>query len=379
MSTLTKDQQKKFRINAAKAVFSRLLASEEITNKQLTCPTTKVLMANGCFDLLTKKPAKIEDSDFFVCRINAQYLPDKKLPCPYFDRYLETSSGGNKSIQDRICAMLGYLFVSGYPGKKILVLGMAKNSGKSMICRFFQRLVGPELVCAQTPFDMSENHALSEFRGKIANIAPDLPATIIKPLSVGRMKALSGGDRISINPKNQDRISAFCYTKQVLGTNAPLRLQMYDEAFWERIEIIPYLYSIGPDKRDEHLEERLMEERDAIVTKCLKYASRLIRNGYQFPACEEADIMKDSWIGWHAYAKEFLEKYCVAEEGAYTHSTPLYTAYMRYCQEHKLLYGSQKGFICYAKKLFPSDGNPYRMIDGVQKRGLPDVRFLGEF
>lgn len=375
VAALTKDQKENFKISTARGVLRWLQASEEIEKNQLIFPKTKVLMANGCFDLITKKPVEIEDSNFFVCRINAQYLPGEKRPCPHFDRYLETSSGGDESIKRRICAMLGFLMLPGYPGKKILVMGMAKNSGKSMISRFFQKLVGTELVCGQTPFDMNEKHALSEFRGKIANIAPDLPAMVIKPGPIGTIKSLSGGDLVSVNPKGKDRQSLFCFTKQILGTNSPIKLQQFDEAFWDRVEIIPYIHSISQENRIDNLEELLFEERDAIVTKCLKEARRLVRNGYQFPECAVADAMKDSWIGWQSHAKVFLQIYCVAEKGCFTASTPLYNAYLQFCEENQYPHGTMTGFITFAKKMFPSTGNPHPMIRGIQQRGLPDVRF----
>ena len=378
MSTLTESQLDGFQISMARGVRKRLLASPEISANQLMFPEEKVLFKNGCYNIVTKRPAKIEDSDFFVTRINANYFPDKKLSCPYFDRYLETASGGDKSIEERICTMLGYLMLNGYPGKKILVLGTAKNSGKSMISRFYQRLVDPELVCGQSPLDMSESHALSEFIGKVANMYMDLPAIIIKPPSVGVLKMVSGGDLISINPKGRDRRSMICFTKQVLGTNYGLRLQQYDAAFWERVEVIPYIYSINPDDRIYDLEELLMLECDAIVKKCIKAARRLIKNGYRFPDCPVADKIKDSWIGWQAYAKEYLEANCIEEKDSFTPSTPLYNAYTQYCQENNIPYGTMTGFITLAKQMFPSKGNPHPMIEGVQQRGLPDVRFRGE-
>jgi hypothetical protein len=104
----------------------------------------------------------------------------------------------------------------------------------------------------------------------------------------------------------------------------------------------------------------------------------LIKNGYKFPECKVAEEMKDSWIGWHAYAKMFLQSHCVAEEGCFTASTPLYKAYVQYCQENQYPYGTMTGFITFAKKLFPSAGNPHPMIDGIQRRGLPDVYYLAD-
>lgn len=379
MSTLTESQLDSLRISMASGVRKRLLASPEISANQLMFPEEKVLFKNGCYNIVTKLPAKIEDSDFFVTRINANYFPDKKLRCPYFDQYLDTSSGGDESIKERICAMLGYLMLLGNPGKKILVLGTAKNSGKSMISRFYQRLVGPELVCGQTPFDMSESHALSEFAGKIANMAMDIPATTIKPASIGVMKALSGGDLISINPKGRDRHSMICFTKQVLGTNSGLRLQQFDAAFWERCEIIPYIFSISPDDRIINLEEYLWEERDAIVKKCIKAARRLIKDDYRFPDCPVADAMKDSWIGWQAYARDYILSNCIAEAGRFTPSTPFYNAYMQYCNEHSLPYGTSTAFVRLAKNLFgiPLDEEMRETVDGKQMRGIRDVSFIG--
>ena len=183
---------------------------------------------------------------------------------------------------------------------------------------------------------------------------------------------------MSTNPKGKDRRTMLCYAKQVLGTNSGLKLQQFDEAFWERVEVIPYIYTIAPEDRIYDLEDRLMEERDAIVTMCIQEARLLLLNNFRFPECDVAEHMKEEWIGWHAYAKDFLLTHCVSEKGGYTPSTPLYNAYKQHCEEHGVPYGEPAGFIRYAKELFPSSGNAHRMINGVQQRGLPDVRFLGE-
>lgn len=380
MDTLTEEEKEYFSISKSRLVRDWLLSSSEVRSNQLEFPKDRVLFANGCFDIVAKKAVTMKKKDFFVTRINAQYLPDEDLYCPYFDAYLETSSGGDESIKKRICSMLGYLLLAGYPGKKILVLGTAKDSGKSVIMRFFQRLVGPELVSGQTPFDMTDSHASSEFSGKMVNAAMDIPATVLKPSAVGLMKTLSGGDLVSLNPKGKSRRSQICFTKQVLGTNAAIKLQRFDEAFWNRVTIIPYIYSVLPKNQIFNLEEKLWEERDAIVTKCMKAARKLIKNDYVFPECNVADKIKDSWIGWPSYAKEFLERYCIAEEDAYTPSTLLYDAYMQYCNDRSYPHGTRTGFIRFAKNLFgiPLDEPARSMLNGVQRRGLPNVRFLGE-
>ena len=369
------EQKDNYSSRKARQVRDWLLADSEIKKNQLIFPKRQVLFTNGCFDIVAKTAVPIYQNDFFVTRIDARYLPDEDyLPCPHFDAYLESTSGGDKGIQRRICAMIGYLLLPGYPGKKILVLGTAKNSGKSVIARFIQRLVGAELVSGQTPFDMTENHALSEFSGKIANMAMDVPAMVLKPSAVGLMKTLSGGDVVSMNPKGLARRSQICFTKQVIGTNASLQLQVYDEAFWTRVVVIPYIYSIPAEDQIFDLEEHLYRERHAVVTKCMKAARQLIKNNYEFPECTVAEAMKDLWIGWRANAEAFLRRYCV-EEGSFTSSTVLFSAYSQYCAQRGIPCGEMAGFIRLAKKLFPTEGNARVQHQGVQKRGLPGVRF----
>lgn len=377
VDSLTTKQYPRFKIGKSKAVLEWLQSLSSVRENTLTFKHNKVLFSNGYFDIVEEKPAKMKKNDFILARINAQYLPNQKLKCPYFDAYLESSSGGDKSVQKRICAMLGYLMLSGYPGKHIIVLGTAKNSGKSMIIRFYQRLVGPDMVSGQTPIDITESFALSEFRNKVANVTLDLPAMEIKPRSVGTLKTLSGGDLVSINGKWQDRRSQLCFTKQVIGTNAGITLQQHDEAFWSRVTVIPYPVSIDVDDQIPDLEEKLFKERDAIVTKCMKAARKLIKRKYVFPECALADELKDSWIGWIAYAEEFLRTYCIVEKDAFTSSSRLYSKYVQYCQKNSYPYGEMTGFIRYAKKKFPCNGNFRPSIGGTQQRGLPGVRFLG--
>ena len=122
-----------------------------------------------------------------------------------------------------------------------------------------------------------------------------------------------------------------------------------------------------------------MLERDAIVTKCMKAARRLIKDGYRFPYSSAADEMKSEWIGWQSYARDYIFSNCIAEEGKFTPSTPFYNAYMQYCNEHSLPYGTSTAFVRLAKNLFgiPLDEEMRETVDGKQMRGIRDVSFIG--
>ena len=49
-----------------------------------------------------------------------------------------------------------------------------------------------------------------------------------------------------------------------------------------------------------NLLEKMMDEKDAIVSTCLRAYRRVIKNNCQFSICEVADEMKAEWRGNHA-------------------------------------------------------------------------------
>ena len=65
--------------------------------------------------------------------------------------------------------------------------------------------------------------------------------------------------------------------------------------------ILPFLFSIPRDQADMNLLEKMMDEKDAIVSTCLRAYRRVIKNNCQFSACDAADEMNAEWRGIRNY------------------------------------------------------------------------------
>ena len=80
--------------------------------------------------------------------------------------------------------------------------------------------------------------------------------------------------------------------KFLFATNFPLRIESNDPAFLDRIIFLPFMNSVPKEERDPNLAKKLWKERDAIVTKALQYARKLMKQGWQFPPIPDVDCMR---------------------------------------------------------------------------------------
>lgn len=145
------------------------------------------------------------------------------------------------------------------------------------------------------------NLSLGELGGKFEtesllysriNISLDLPQEVLNASAVSKLKRITGGDSIEIQRKNQRSLKLDHNMKFLFATNFLLRIDSNDPAFLDRIIFLPFMKSVPKDERDPDLAKKLWKERDAIVTKALQYARKLMKQGWQFPPIPDVDCMR---------------------------------------------------------------------------------------
>lgn len=252
----------------------------------------------------------------FLYRLDAKYKPEKKPKTPVFNRFLNQISGGDKSIKRRLLAALGYCLIPDQ-AKVAIVFAGVPNSGKSLIGRFLQNLIGDDLVSAVAMDDLggARNFLMGQLVGKVLNVAMDMNSDCLTGKAVSNLKGLTGRDLVPVENKFDDPFFHRSITKHVFGTNTQVRLKKDDPGFWERILIVPCLYGVDPQDQDPDLLDRLMEERNGIICQLMRAARKLIHRNYVFPKCEVADKIKASWRkGLTNSVEAFLDKCCSFED-----------------------------------------------------------------
>lgn len=307
---------------------SRLVADES-----RMAPAEYSFLANGIFDVKKQRLIKHTDAVIAFSSVNARYVPNPV--CERFDWFLNDTTRGDRTLVRLFWYILAYILMQSMEAKVFFVLGTAKDSGKSLMGKLIQSLFLPKHVSAIALNDMNKRFSLAPIVGAAVNINMDLPKDSLNSFAVSRIKQLTGGDLVNIEDKF---ISLFAYqnrAKLIFGTNHPITLtDKDDDAFWSRMVFMPFMRSVPPEQQDPKLLKKLLEEKDAIVSKALQYGKGLLEDHYIFPGTPESrGYIASCRNDGQYFIGKFLEECCdTSDTAARELMDNLYRAYCAFCR-----------------------------------------------
>lgn len=342
----------------------------------------KVVLRNGVLDLNTMELRPHSSTYLTFYELDADY--SKKMP-RVFLRFLEQVSGGDPEISRRIAEVVGYL-LSGLNHRFFFVAGTAQGSGKSTLGLLLQELIGADQVSSISTHQLDRRFALGGTRNKILNIAMDVPKGHLSPVAVSLIKTITGGDPVEIEEKYQPTERLISPIRFLFGTNYPITVSESDSesAFWDRMVILPFTKSVPPHLADLTLLDKLIEEKDEIISYCLRALSCVVDNNMQFSPCAIADQMKNEWsnapIDSHSWEEFWYSHVAVtghSEDAVF--AMEMYDRYKAYCwdqQYEPVPYMSMRNWIaanvsindCTPKRIHLTNENP--------KAGYVGLRFI---
>lgn len=226
--------------------------------------------------------------------INANFC-DTDLNTPVFDEFVNQIAGGDESVRNLILEMIGYVMLQTIDGKCFFVMADAPNSGKSVLGDFMTALFNDNLVSKIPLQALGEKFALGNIWEKTLNISCDLSATKLSDNAVSYIKSLTGEAKIETQQKFFQSTTTAHHCKMIFATNASLEIPRDDAAFWNRVVIIPFVYSCPEEKHNKNLLYDLLEEKDRIVTKAAMAAHNLISRNYVFTKTHLGEELKQKW------------------------------------------------------------------------------------
>lgn len=301
-------------------------------------------LKNGCFFLEEAKLYPHSPDRLTFTYINAKYDPEAK--CPVFDSFLWQVTHGNPQLLERFWMAIGYLFIYPARGKFFILMGYARDSGKSVLGNFIQRLYPEESVSNLRLSEMKGTFALMPLLSSVINFELDMPNTKLNAEAISRLKQITGGDSINVQRKYLGPAKLTRRIKFVFASNHPPCIEGEDDALLKRIVYLPFDTSIPDDQQDPDLEEKIWKERNAIVTKALRYAQKLVELNYKFPEIPQVDRAKCSTgTSFTRGVKPFVQECCEkCNPNISTALDDLYDAYLDYCKEKDERVCSQTDF-----------------------------------
>lgn len=326
--------------------------------------------ANGIYDVEGARFLPFSPQQIVFYQLDAEYQADCEGLPPRFARFSSDNFGCDEVCTELLLEILGYICMPSNDAKKFFVFGTARDSGKSLLANFCSEVLGREMVSRVGLHNMRQRFYLNETVGKRANFSMDLKESVLREDDVEVIKTMSGECEIEAEGKYEDPRMAFSTCKLVCGTNHPVRLKRGDTALWERMVVMPFTRRCPEKKKDIRLLDKLLEERDAIMTCAAWAATRLYQRNFVFVEPPMAKRLKGGWIaGSGGCVEHFIEEYCevTGDGNDFIESRDLYDQYAQCTldpvSENQFMYQVRQQFVPESPKKRKRIGN--RIATGV--------------
>ena len=305
-------------------------------------------LQNGVFNLDDMKFYPHERGYFQTKIAGVEYVPDAECPlwCDFLEMVLP-----NEPIRRYLQKAIGYTISSDCNQKCMFVLyGQNGNNGKTTITKTLYKLMGDYAVAA-------EKQTIMDAKGQNAGAPrPDLVRLRDRrfvcisesekgdKLAEGLIKNLVGGNVIICRTLHHEPIEFSPNFKIWLDTNFHVQTSGTDPALYRRLKILPFNYTIPPEKIDLNFAEKLEKELSGILNWAIEGYRLYLSEGLDMP--EEMDELIKEYTEDMSPLDQWVKE-CVGysdDIGAkcYT-SKELYQSYYNWCKfNHEFALGQRR-------------------------------------
>jgi len=310
--------------------------------------------------------------DFWTqCALPYAFDPDAQ--CPDFTQALaqwQPNPDGQLLLQ----AWAGYCFVPGHPEQKFLLNLGPGGDGKSQWATVLAALVGAVNVAwvGLEAFDPRKDFGLEPLLGAVLNITPD--ANDLDRVGEGVLKAIVGGDAVTVNRKHKRAIHEPLPCKFMMNANQLPPFRDRSEGIWRRMLLLHW-EPVPEAKRVRDFGARIVaSEVPGIFNWAVRGYESVRANGFSVP---KAGMVQQNISDARSEAqkeRQFFDERVGydAEEKVVTAKSDIYVAYEGHCKENGVratLYGDNliKALLAYLAEKHPEHAKKIKACS-VQRR-----------
>jgi putative DNA primase/helicase len=231
--------------------------------------------------------------------------------CPNWLAFLDQVTGGDSELVRYLQRMFGYCLTGSTQEHALFFLYGTGANGKSVFINVLSTILGD--YASNAPMDTfmesrGDRHPtdLAGLRGSRLVSATETEQG--RRWAESKVKEITGGDPVSARFMRQDFFTFYPRFKLLIAGNHKPTIRNIDEAMRRRLHLVPFTITVPPEKRDKHLQSKLLMERDAILAWGLQGCLQWQKTGLQPPKCvldaTEEYFDEEDAVG------EFLEDDC---------------------------------------------------------------------
>ncbi|MNZ78312.1 hypothetical protein D3C78_968810 [compost metagenome] len=189
---------------------------------------------------------------------------------PNFWHWLDRAAGGNAQKRDIILAALFMVLANRYDWQLFLEVTGPGGSGKSILAEIATMLAGKDNTTSATIETLESSRERAAVIGYSLIILPDQEKWSGDGAGI---KAITGGDAVSVDPKYRDAYSTHIPAVILAVNNNPMRFTDRSGGVSRRRVIMHFPEQIAPEERDPQLKDKIACELAVIVRQLMQQFS----------------------------------------------------------------------------------------------------------
>ncbi len=266
--------------------------------------------------------------------------------CPTWRRFLAEVTGDDADLQAYLQRVSGYCLTGSTQEHALFFLYGTGANGKSVFVNTLATILGD--YAASAPMDTfmetrSDRHPtdMASLRG--ARFVASIETEQGRRWAESKVKSLTGGDKISARFMRQDFFEFWPQFKLFVAGNHKPAIRNIDEAMKRRLHLIPFTITVPPERRDKHLQQKLLAERDGILAWALEGCLAWQRLGRLDPPPQVVAATEEYFEAEDALGR-WLEERCVREANAKSLTAELFADWKQWAEAAGEFVGSQRRF-----------------------------------
>ncbi|MBX9877679.1 MAG: hypothetical protein K2Y22_04405 [Candidatus Obscuribacterales bacterium] len=288
---------------------------------------------NGIVNLDTFELKEHDRSELITRKANISFKSGAK--CPKWLAFLDQIMGGDDEMTCFLQRAIGYTLTGHITEQKLFFCYGGGMNGKSVFLTVLQEIFGDysKTIRANAIMDHKNDtqlDSLSSIVGRRFIRASEIADTA--KLNEALIKDITGGEMIPARLLYKEPFEFKPVGKLWLHGNHKPRISGSDFGIWRRILLIPFEVTIPEQERDQHLVEKLLEEREGIFQWALIGYHTWMAEGLAPPkrvtdATKEYEKESDT-LG------EFISQRIEQNEFSQIKASEFYRGYQTWCERN---------------------------------------------
>ena len=302
---------------------------------------------NGTYNFLTGEFREHKKEDYLTDMSTVVY--DKNADCPRFKQYLQEVMKGDQSKIDYLMTIASYCLTGDTSQECFFILyGETTRNGKGTFVETLLSLAGTyaQTVMPSTITRKNQNSGGNNSTPDLADLKSARIASVGEIeagmlLDIALVKRMTGGNQIKARFLYENNFSYVPQFKLLIDTN--FLPKMTDDSIFksDRIHLIEFTRHFDLHERDMNLKSKLQNEKSGIFNLITEYYKLFQKQGFVMPQETIDTINKYQLDSNNVLA---FTKTIYPDETSYETQKDLYDAYVKWCNEEKLLPLAKKNF-----------------------------------